>query len=369
MAFVGAFLAAFLLSIVLRRVALATGLVDRPGPGKRRAHEVPYLGGVAIAVAALCVWPFNSDFPVNVTVVGLAALAILVVGLLDDAFTLGPLLRIAAEVLAAGVVVMAGVRAEPFGNPVLDIAITIVWIVGVTNALNLLDNMDGLAAGVAGAAAFGVFTLAAILGQDWIATASLALAGACAGFLVHNWRPASIYMGDAGSLFLGFVLSIAVLGLRPEVTPPRSLLVPVLLLALPVLDTTVVTFARVRHGRSILSGGTDHISHRLVGLGLSTGVAVATLVGVEVVMAAIAVAYGAAAMPFWAAVLAGGVTMVALAVVASQADVYEEPVVGLLPGLRQTLAPEVGLVPASFVSQVAEARVVAEQPARQMPTT
>jgi len=334
MLFVGTLLAAFLLSIALRRLALATGFVDRAGPVKVHSHDVPYLGGVAIAVTALAVWPFRPDVPGHVIVVAIAAIAILTVGLLDDLWNLNPFVRLAAECGAAVAVVAANVRAEPFGNASLDVAVTIVWIVGITNALNLLDNMDGLAAGVAGVAAAGVFTLAAILGQEWLATASLGLAGACCGFLIHNWRPASIYMGDAGSLFLGFVLSIAVLDLRPDVTPPRSLLVPALLLALPVLDTALVSCARIRHGRSVLSGGTDHVSHRLVKLGLAPGVAVGLLVAVEAGLAALAVAYGADAVPFWLVAGLGGLLIVAVAVAASHPQVYEEEAVGFVPGIR-----------------------------------
>ena len=334
MLFVGTLLAAFLLSIALRRLALATGFVDRAGPAKVHSHDVPYLGGVAIAVTALAVWPIRPDVPGHVIVAAIAALAILTVGLEDDLWNLNPFVRLAAECGAAVAVVAADVRAEPFGNAPLDVAVTIVWIVGITNALNLLDNMDGLAAGVAGVAAAGVFTLAAILGQEWLATASLGLAGACCGFLIHNWRPASIYMGDAGSLFLGFVLSIAVLDLRPDVTPPRSLLVPALLLALPVLDTALVSCARIRHGRSVLSGGTDHVSHRLVKLGLAPGVAVGLLVAVEAGLAALAVAFGADAVPFWLVAGLGGLLIVAVAVAASHPQVYEEEAVGFVPGIR-----------------------------------
>ena len=364
MLFVGTLLAAFLLSIALRRLALATGFVDRAGPAKVRSHDVPYLGGVAIAVAALAVWPFRPDVPGHVMVVAIAAIVILTVGLLDDLLNLNPFVRLAAECGAAVAVVAVDVRAEPFGNAPLDIAVTIVWIVGITNALNLLDNMDGLAAGVAGVAAAGVFTLAAILGQEWLATAALALAGACCGFLIHNWRPASIYMGDAGSLFLGFVLSIVVLDLRPDVTPPRSLLVPALLLALPVLDTALVSCARIRHGRSVLSGGTDHVSHRFVKLGLTPGVAVALLVAVEAGLAALAVAYGAAAIPFWLAAGLGGVLLLAVAVAASRADVYGEAAVGFVPGIRavRVTRPYAGVAPNGVPSNGATPASVGGQP-------
>jgi UDP-GlcNAc:undecaprenyl-phosphate GlcNAc-1-phosphate transferase len=313
---------------LLRRVALAAGFVDSPGPAKIHARDIPYLGGVAIAGATLAGWLFEPELSTQITVVALAAVGVALVGLVDDDRPLGPWIRLAAEIVPAAAVVVAGVRAEPTHVAGLDIAITLVWIVGVTNALNLMDNMDGLAAGTAAAAAAGVFALAAVETQPALATAAIALSGACIGFLLHNWRPASIFMGDAGALFLGFVLSIAVLELRPDLPLPGSLVVPALLLALPVLDTSIVTMARVRHGRSILRGGKDHLSHRLVALGLSPEVAVALLVGVEVGLATLAVACGTAAMPLWIGASLGGAIVAGLAGVAVRAHVYAEAPAG-----------------------------------------
>ncbi len=322
---------------VLRLLALDVGLVDSPGPTKVHARDIPYLGGVAIAAATIAGWLLEPRLGTRMAVLALAAIGVALVGLVDDHRTLGPFFRVAVEASAAGAVIIAGVRADPFGIPALDIAVTLVWIVGVTNALNLFDNMDGLAAGTAGIVAAGVFALAAISGQEMVATVGAALAGACAGFLVHNWRPASIFMGDAGSLFLGFVLSIAVLELRPEVSLPWSVAVPILLLALPVLDTSMVTMARMRHGRPVIVGGKDHLSHRLVALGMSPPVAVATLLGVEGVLTTFAVACGSGAVPLWVGVAVGAVVLAGLAAVTARARVYPETAIGFRMSFRRKL--------------------------------
>jgi len=321
---------------VLRLLALDVGLVDSPGPTKVHARDIPYLGGVAIAGATLAGWLLEPRLGTRIAVVALAGIGVALVGLVDDHRTLGPFFRLAVEAGAAGAVMIAGVRAEPFGIQALDIAVTLVWIVGVTNALNLFDNMDGLAAGTAGVIAGGVFALAAIGGQEVVATVGAALAGACAGFLVHNWRPASIFMGDAGSLFLGFVLSIAVLELRPELSLPWSVAVPILLLALPVLDTSMVTIARIRHGRRVMTGGKDHLSHRLVALGVSPPVAVAALIGVEGVLTTLAVACGSGAVPLWVGVALGVAVLAGLAGVVLRTRVYHEPAVGIWSRVRRT---------------------------------
>jgi UDP-GlcNAc:undecaprenyl-phosphate/decaprenyl-phosphate GlcNAc-1-phosphate transferase len=322
---------------LLRFLALDVGLVDAPGPTKVHAREIPYLGGVAIAGATIAGLLLEPRLGSRIAVVALAAIGVALVGLVDDHRTLGPWFRLAVEAGAAGAVMIAGVRAEPFGVPALDVAVTLVWIVGITNALNLFDNMDGLAAGTAGVIAAGVFALAAIGGQEVVATVGAALAGACAGFLVHNWRPASIFMGDAGSLFLGFVVSIAVLELRPDISLPWSLAVPLLLLALPVLDTSMVTVARIRHGRRVITGGKDHLSHRLVALGMSPPVAVATLIGVEGVLTTFAVACGSGAVPLWVGAAVAAAVLAGLVAATARAHVYAEPAMGFRTSLRRKL--------------------------------
>ena len=181
---------------------------------------------------------------------------------------------------------MVGDIASPLGVPKpVDAAVTVVWVVGITNAFNLLDNMDGLSAGIAVIAALAVFGVALLQHRYLVSALALALAGCAAGFLRANFHPAKIYMGDAGSLFLGFILAVFCLSF--EQTHPTRVPVAVIL-AIPgvaIFDTTLVTVSRVTHRISPFQGGQDHTSHRLVKLGMSVPVAVTTIYAAGVVLA------------------------------------------------------------------------------------
>jgi UDP-GlcNAc:undecaprenyl-phosphate GlcNAc-1-phosphate transferase len=208
-------------------------------------------------------------------------------GLLDDVRGgISPYVRLAVEI-GGGTAVWASGSGATLGNGrALDAAVTIVWVVGITNAFNLLDNMDGLSAGIASIAALGFALLAGLHGQYLVAALAAGTAGCAAGFLRHNFHPAKIYMGDAGSLFLGYLL--AVLGLKINLTgTPQlvALFVPVLVLGVPLFDTTLVTLQRLLHGRSPMNGGRDHASHRLVWVGIPVPVAVCLLYGAGVCLA------------------------------------------------------------------------------------
>ena len=283
-ALIGSALVVGLATPVVRSLALRKAIVDAPdgaGGRKTQAAPVPYLGGVALALAVtlsilaaiVLLKPSNSELTLALGVL-IPGLALGAVGLIDDLKGLGPLPRFMAQslaaVLTAGLSIVGGTSSQLTGFPVFDVIITIVWIVGITNALNLMDNMDGLSGTVAGIAATFFGLIAATNGQYLIAALSFALAGSCMGFLFHNWRPAKIYMGDAGALFLGFIL--AVIGIRIDLASQPlalSLAVPVLVLALPILDTTLVVIDRRRRGLSPFQGGRDHLSHRIHRIGYS----------------------------------------------------------------------------------------------------
>jgi UDP-GlcNAc:undecaprenyl-phosphate GlcNAc-1-phosphate transferase len=212
------------------------------------------------------------------TAVLIGATLLLVVGVVDDQRGLTPRTKLLAQASAAVLLVIGGtgVKFLPFGW--LNLVATILWVVAVCNALNLLDNMDGLSAGVT-AIACAYFTLLALWhGQIWVSIVAAVLLGATLGFLRFNWNPATIFMGDAGSLLLGFLLAVLAIKLRfPAVDPQRTWPIPLLILAVPLFDTTLVTISRMRRGVGIFSGGRDHVSHRLVGLGLSVRQAVGTI--------------------------------------------------------------------------------------------
>lgn len=265
------------------RLALAKGIVDSPGGHKRQARPVPVLGGLvmvvafalALMVAALLAperTPLDELGAILLTAVGLA-----VVGFADDLWNLHPLLRLLVESSGALAVWAVGARVDLLPGDGLDLLLTVLWVVGVANAFNLLDNMDGLSGGVAAVASGGFFLIAVLHGQFLVAALAAALAGCSLGFLRHNHYPARIYMGDAGSLFIGFLL--AVIGMKLRFPGPSNVtfFVPILVLGVALFDTTLVTVTRLAHGRSPLSGGRDHVSHRLVFVGLSVPVAVALI--------------------------------------------------------------------------------------------
>lgn len=279
---VSAVLALYLTPVALR-VAMSRGVLDHPGDYKAQDSPVPYLGGIAIVLAfsftillaALINRPASGISELVVMLV--AGIILSLVGLADDLRGLPPAIRFGAQAVAAGIVLSSGVGVSFFDQTFLDGLLTIIWIVGITNAFNLLDNMDGLSAGIAAIAAGFFFLIAAINGQFLVAGLSVALAGCALGFLRHNFHPARIYMGDAGSLFLGFMLSVLGIKLRFEAPREITFMVPVLVLGVAILDTTLVVTSRLLHRRNPISGSRDHISHRLVLVGIPVRGAVALI--------------------------------------------------------------------------------------------
>ena len=289
--------ASLALSLVLVPVALGValrfGLLDHPGPAKSHAKAVPYLGGAAIVVsfavvvvAGNVVDPPPSGLGQLAGFLGLGVL-LAVVGLVDDLGNgLSPWFRLVIELGAGLGVWWLGISPHLAGVPKpMDALITVLWVIGITNAFNLLDNMDGLSAGVAIIAALAIFGVALLQQRYLVSALALALAGCASGFLRANFHPAKIYMGDAGSLFLGFILAVLLLKLRAN-APTR---VPVaVILAIPgvaIFDTTLVSASRLAHRISPFQGGRDHTSHRLVRLGLSVPAAVTTIYVAGVVLA------------------------------------------------------------------------------------
>jgi UDP-GlcNAc:undecaprenyl-phosphate GlcNAc-1-phosphate transferase len=191
-------------------------------------------------------------------------------------------MKLLGQACATGIIVASGVQVSFLPNQALNLLVTFLWVLGITNALNLLDNMDGLSGGVGALAAAFFLLLAAWNGQYLVASLAAALMGVCIGFLVYNFNPASIFMGDAGSMFLGFVLAVVGIKLRFPGRPNIiTWMIPVVVLGLPVFDTTLVVISRLRRGINPLTNpGRDHASHRLVLLGLSQRQAVVLLYGV-----------------------------------------------------------------------------------------
>jgi len=274
-----AFVASVSLTVLAKRLARRLGAVAVPMADRWHRTQVPLLGGLAIGAAVL-----GAAAVVPVRDAGMlwllaGATVLMAVGTVDDIRPLKPQSKLVVQILVAAALAGLGLQLRLTGYAPLDIVITLAWIVGITNSLNLLDNMDGLAAGIAAiTAGFRVIFLLADGNVEGAALAA-AVVGASAGFLVHNFNPASIFMGDAGSLFLGMMVAgLSLVGGWPYSRNVVSvLLLPVLMLLVPILDTMLVTVTRTMAGRPVSMGGRDHASHRLVALGLSERSAVLLL--------------------------------------------------------------------------------------------
>jgi UDP-GlcNAc:undecaprenyl-phosphate GlcNAc-1-phosphate transferase len=279
-----------LLTPLMRKIALAQGVLDRPNSAhKSHKNPVPYLGGVAIIIGVVIVSYFAlisnkftwSNFWLATSVLG-PALAMGLVGLWDDLKSLNPLPRFIGQSFAGLVVAIILILNDNIGNPtgitVLDAAITVIWIVGICNSINFFDNLDGGAAGTVAITAISLTYLAITGDQYFIAALSIVVAGSTLGFLIWNRSPARIYMGDAGALFLGLLIATLTVRFKPSTdNSVTSFAIPVLLLAIPILDTTVAVFSRLRRKVSPFQGGKDHLSHRLVRAGLSRKLSAITL--------------------------------------------------------------------------------------------
>ena len=288
---------AIVLTPIAGRVAGRIGLVAYPKRDRWHRSPTPLMGGVAIFFAIV---PLVMTIPEMVSantidrfgLLILGACLIFALGLIDDLKALPPYVKLLGQIVAACILVVGLPIGRYLPWSALVVPVTIFWVVGLTNAFNLLDNMDGLAAGIAAIVALTLFGFNYLQGDQQSAMICIVIAGACGGFLVFNFNPARIFMGDSGSLLLGYLLSgIVVLGAaKAGQEIALTLLVPVGVMALPILDTTLVTIVRSLHHRPISMGGRDHLSHRLVALGLNERSAVLVLYAVTVVFGGLAVA-------------------------------------------------------------------------------
>jgi UDP-GlcNAc:undecaprenyl-phosphate GlcNAc-1-phosphate transferase len=271
-----------LLTPVARKFARHIGAMDLPNL-ERKVHKepVPYLGGLSIALTITLLtytvvlvqdadW---SKFRLASYVI-IPALILAAVGLLDDLKGLKPWPRLIMQTLTGLVVAMILITTNTisfaFGNTYLDALVTIVWIVGICNSINFFDNIDGGASGTVAIIGLSIFLIAFNQGQILVSSAAVVTCGAVIGFLAWNKPPAKIYMGDAGALFLGVMVSVLTIRLDPNISPSwQSLAIPVLMLAVPILDTTVAIFSRWQRGISAFTGGRDHLSHRLIRIGFT----------------------------------------------------------------------------------------------------
>jgi len=300
-----AFLAALALTPWVRSRAVSWGAVDIPNQRKVHRGAMPRLGGLVIYLSFVPVALVTTGFKLEVIGLACGATLVLLLGIVDDTRGVSPRLKLAGQTLAALSVVPFGVRVDfitnPFNNEILylgllAVPVTVFWLVALINAVNLIDGLDGLAGGVSGIATLTMAVIAAIqffnygdAGQLEVAFLSLILAASILGFLRYNFHPASIFLGDSGSMLLGFSLgAISVLGLTKSATA-ISVIIPVVVMGIPLLDTLLAIVRRYHDHRPIFQADKEHLHHQLLARGFSHRQAVLSIYGVSLVMGTSAV--------------------------------------------------------------------------------
>ena len=290
----GGFVISGLLTWPIRKIAIYLGVMDKPNLERKTQKEpVPYLGGLAIAISvtvltfAAVIQSDNTQttFPLAATLL-FPAIFLGLMGLIDDLASLNPLPRLIIQTLTAIVVSIFLIKTDTVGIHIdgtfIDELTMLIWIIGICNSINFFDNLDGGAAGTVAVSTIGIGLIALGEGQELIAALSFVTSGSTIGFLMWNKSPAKIYMGDAGALFLGVVVSVLTIRLNPGIAPKwNSVSLLPMLLAVPILDTCVAVISRIFRGISPITGGKDHLSHRLMRKGLSKQNTAFTLWGMQ----------------------------------------------------------------------------------------
>ncbi len=303
---------------LFRKLAMKTGFLDHPAPHKQHGHSTPYLGGAAIFVGILAAVVVGHD-TLHSTIIGIAIAILFFTGLYDDKKTLRPLAKLSLQGLAAVIVFVIGFHLEAQGvwihlvsSRALDLIPTFVLFILMPNCVNLLDNADGLAAGVVGASALGILLESLLRSQYELAIAAAAVLGALLAFLIFNRHPASIFMGDAGSLPLGLVLIVLAVRAGGVLSTPKGAAITLMYVAIPLADTATVIVARIVNGRSIFQGGQDHLSHRLAASGISLGASTWLLIVCQALIAGMGALAAATQVPLWSALVSGSLILIAL---------------------------------------------------------
>ncbi|MGM9639673.1 MAG: MraY family glycosyltransferase [Butyricicoccaceae bacterium] len=302
LAFATALFIAFALTPVVKSFAFKIGAIDVP-KDDRRMHKtpIPRVGGLAIYLGFLVSILIFGEINADMKSILLGSVIIVLLGVIDDVVALSPKVKFVGQIAAALLPILSDVRIAVLTNPFIEgeyfhlgwlsYPITLLWIVGLTNAVNFIDGLDGLACGVSSIASLTVFTIALLFSEPHVAVAMAAVAGACFGFLPYNMNPAKIFMGDTGSMFLGYILAtMSIRGLFKLYTI-ISFIVPFIILGLPIFDTGFAIVRRLLKGQSPLQADRGHIHHRLVDMGFDQKQSVAILYAVSIVLGLAAVVF------------------------------------------------------------------------------
>lgn len=321
-AFISAVIISFIMTPLARKLAIKVGALDIP-KDSRKIHQkpMPYFGGLAIYVSIIsCMFVYMPHTTTNLFIMAGATIIVLT-GIVDDMYGMPAKVKMLLQVIAAVVAIKGGVQIHFITNPLsitgmsylltwLSIPITLFWIVGITNTINLIDGLDGLASGVASIAATTLLFTAATLGHDFIMMQCAIIAGASLGFLPFNFNPAKIFMGDTGSLLLGYMLAVTSVSGMVKSVAAVALAVPVFALGLPIFDTTFAIIRRYINKKPIMEADKDHLHHKLMKIGLNQRQTVLVMYFISMMLGIIAVII-ADADPFTGIIVA---TIVVIAV-------------------------------------------------------
>lgn len=292
------FLASFLLSLIItplvRQIAIKGGLVSYPRADRWHKKPTALLGGAGIYLASACTIAFLRHGATGPELgLFLGSTFLFAVGLIDDKFRIAPYTKLYMQIISGCIAIFFGTSIGWPENVLISLPLTLLWIVGVTNSFNLLDNIDGLCAGIAFIASMVMFFSSVLFSHNPLGVYALILSGSALGFLPYNFNPAKIFMGDSGSMLLGYSLAVvSISGPSKNITNLlTTMLIPVLILSVPIFDTMFVMIVRKLQGKKIFEGGKDHTSHRLVTLGLSQKKTVLLLYSVSIVFGLIAILY------------------------------------------------------------------------------
>lgn len=297
LSFVIALVVTYILTPVVKEIAIRVGAIDTPDARKVHQESIPRLGGLAIFVGYMISLLYTVTDITSVLGLIVGSIVIVSVGIWDDIKQIGPKTKLCGQILAALMVICFGNQVDfialPGGHIVyleyLAVPLTVLWIVGFTNIVNLIDGLDGLAAGISLIACIAIFAVNMQMGQIQLAAITLGLAGAACGFLRYNFNPAKIFMGDTGSMLLGFTMaSISVMG-TVKTAAAVGLVVPVIALGLPILDTLFAIVRRRINGRAVFKPDKGHVHHRLLAMGLTQKQAVLLMYGVTAFLGCVAV--------------------------------------------------------------------------------
>jgi len=353
--FVTSFFLSLLLTYLVRYASIKLKWISVPREDRWNTRIVALMGGIAVFLSFIITGLFFQLF--DYLMIAAGAVLVFGIGFWDDRFELTPVLKFLGQFLAASVIIAGGFSINSSWPFWVAIPLTYFWVIGITNAFNLLDNMDGLAAGIAVIVSTVLGVLALKLNMSAIAVLSFSLAGAVGGFLVLNYYPAKIFMGDCGSLFIGYLLAAFPLMLEPalvDISPVSIVPVFMALAIIPIFDTTLVTFVRIFKGRSPSQGGSDHSSHRLVFSGLSEKAAVNTLFGISMLFGiAVILFYPDYLSLFYSLFTIGIAGLIFFGLYLSRLDVYEDEKLS-------TLESMVSNIPAYFKRKVQLAVIIVD---------